>query len=84
MIPDSVPHRPGAAPSPPPEPVGTEGHWMHELRNELSTAMMSAAAARRLLQDGNTDEAVVNLRRAEAACFRCAQLLNPAHGMRPQ
>lgn len=49
--------------------------WMHGLRNELNTAMMSAAAARRLLQDGSDAEALENIRRTEAACLRCAQLL---------
>jgi hypothetical protein len=49
--------------------------WMHDVRNELNTALMSAAAARRLLQDGDRDEALANLQRTEAACFRCAQLL---------
>lgn len=49
--------------------------WMHELRNELNTAMMAAAAARRLLQDGKSEEALSNMRRAEAACYRCALLL---------
>lgn len=49
--------------------------WMHDVRNELNTALMSAAAARRLLQDGDRDEALANLQRIEAACFRCAQLL---------
>lgn len=52
-----------------------EGRWMHELRNELNTAMMAAAAARRLLQDGEAEEALANVRRTEAACYRCAQLL---------
>jgi hypothetical protein len=49
--------------------------WLHDVRNELNTALMSAAAARRLLQDGDRDEALANLQRTEAACFRCAQLL---------
>lgn len=62
---------------------GTEGRWMHELRNELNTAMMAAAAARRLLQDGEADEALANVRRTEAACFRCAQLLRREQGPLP-
>lgn len=63
-------------------PPASPGHhadagarWMHDVRNELNTALMSAAAARRLLQDGDRDEALANIQRTEAACFRCAQLL---------
>ncbi|CAA9355372.1 MAG: hypothetical protein AVDCRST_MAG71-3023 [uncultured Lysobacter sp.] len=56
-------------------PAAMHGRWIHELRNELNTAMMAAAAARRLLQDGMTDEALANVRRTEAACYRCASLL---------
>ncbi|HEY4556399.1 MAG TPA: hypothetical protein VIG68_08205 [Lysobacter sp.] len=48
---------------------------MHDLRNELNTAMMAAAAARRLLQAGDTAEALANVHRVEAACLRCGQLL---------
>jgi hypothetical protein len=55
--------------------LSTAGRWMHELRNELNTAMMAAAAARRLVQDGDAGEALENIRRTEAACYRCAQLL---------
>lgn len=56
-------------------PAGMDGRWTHELRNELNTAMMAAAAARRLLQDGESEEALANIRRTEAACYRCALLL---------
>lgn len=56
--------------------AGNDTRWMHDLRNELNTAMMSAAAARRLLQDGRTEEALVNLQRSESACYRCALLLS--------
>jgi hypothetical protein len=67
---------PHAAPSTPAvHRTDAGGRWLHDVRNELNTAMMSAAAARRLLQDGDTDEALANIRRAEAACFRCAQQL---------
>lgn len=61
--------------------VPADGRWMHALRNELNTAMMAAAAARRLLQDGDAAEALENLRRVEAACERCVQRLPPRmHG----
>ena len=59
--------------------TATAGRWMHELRNELNTAMMAAAAARHLLQNGETNEALENLRRTELACRRCAQLLHREH-----
>jgi C4-dicarboxylate-specific signal transduction histidine kinase len=59
-----------------PEAAVSDGRWMHELRNELNTAMMAAAAARQLVQTGDTDEALKNLRRTEQACRRCAQLLH--------
>lgn len=64
-----------------PSPVGPDdsvpnGHWLHELRNELNTAMMAAAAARQLLQTGDDAEALANIRRTEAACQRCARLLH--------
>ena len=58
------------------EGIRPGGRWMHELRNELNTAMMAAAAARQLLQTGATDDALENLRRTESACRRCAQLLH--------
>jgi hypothetical protein len=67
---------PVASPSAVPVPASeSSGRWMHDVRNELNTAMMSAAAARRLLQDGDRDEALENIQRTEAACYRCAQLL---------
>jgi C4-dicarboxylate-specific signal transduction histidine kinase len=59
-----------------PEAAMSGGRWMHELRNELNTAVMAAAAARHLLQAGATNEALENLRRTELACRRCAQLLH--------
>lgn len=59
-----------------PDGAAAGGRWMHELRNELNTAMMAAAAARQLLQRGATDDALENLRRTELACRRCAQLLH--------
>lgn len=60
---------------PPMHAMDAGGRWMHDVRNELNTAMMSAAAARRLLQDGDSGEALANIQRTEAACYRCAQLL---------
>ncbi|GHA83678.1 hypothetical protein [Cognatilysobacter bugurensis] len=55
--------------------AAANSRWMHGVRNELNTAMMAAAAARRLLQNGSDAEALENIRRTEAACQRCAQLL---------
>ena len=68
---------PAAAGRPVPHPGVLLAHdrWMHDLRNELNTAMMAAAAARRLLQAGDTAEALANVHRVEAACLRCGQLL---------
>lgn len=63
-------------PCPAPDATSAGKRWMHELRNELNTAMMAAAAARHLLQGGETNEALENLRRTELACRRCAQLLH--------
>lgn len=62
-----------------PDGTVSNGRWMHELRNELNTALMAAAAARRLLQTGDGAEALENIRRTEAACDRCARLLHRGH-----
>jgi hypothetical protein len=71
----STPQLPSNVVSSPAPLAGHGGRWLHDVRNELNTAMMSAAAARRLLQDGDRDEALANIQRTEAACYRCAQLL---------
>lgn len=50
--------------------------WLHDLRNEVNTALMSAAVARRLLADGRHAEALISLEQTEAACYRCARTLH--------
>lgn len=84
MTPTSIPHLPGVSHGPPPDPVEMDGRWLHEVRNELSTAMMAAAVARRLLQRGEHEAAMLSLHRTESACHRCAQLLTPPDDTRPQ
>lgn len=72
----STPQMPDRMPAAsPPIPAAADGRWLHDVRNELNTAMMAAAAARRLLQDGDHAEALANVQRTESACYRCAQLL---------
>lgn len=66
------------ASTPAPGSPAPQRAWMHALRNELNTAMMAAAASRRLLQTGEPDEALENVRRTEAACLRAAMLLRDA------
>jgi len=48
--------------------------WFHELRNEIGTVAIGAAAARRLL-DVDRARAADNLQRVENACRRCVELL---------
>ena len=58
--------------------MSARDRWLHEVRNQLNTATMSAAAARRLLQLGDVEEALANLMRTESACGRCAELVRDA------
>lgn len=48
--------------------------WLHGLRNEIATAAIGAASARRLLETDRR-RAQENLLRVENACLRCAELL---------
>lgn len=48
--------------------------WLHDMRNAINTAGMSAAVARRLVEDGDTTRALEFLRDVEQACERCRAL----------
>jgi hypothetical protein len=51
------------------------GNWRHDLSNELNAVTMAAAAARRMIEIGDLQRAMVNLARAEESGIRCVQLL---------